>query len=75
MIVRRIKFIKRRKFYTFSTGILKEILIKKFQRFLLSHSPSIADYASKKSATGNVYHIPIALLLYHLPEGDGIIPP
>lgn len=28
----------------------------------------------KKSATGNVYYIPIALLLYHLPKGDGIIP-
>lgn len=29
---------------------------------------------TQKSATGNVYYIPIALLLYHLPKGDGIIP-
>lgn len=29
---------------------------------------------AQKSATGNVYYIPIALLLYHLPKGDGIIP-
>lgn len=43
MIVRRIKFIKRRKFYTFSPGILKEMLIKNFQPLLLSHYPSIAD--------------------------------